>query len=74
MIDLHTHTLLSDGDLIPTELARRAEVQGFRALAMTDHVDTATVGVVVPLLAPLCNGASTRPKTSTQDDNRVRQP
>ena len=51
MIDLHTHTLLSDGDLIPTELARRAEVQGFRALAMTDHVDTATVGAVVPLLA-----------------------
>ncbi|MBE3069353.1 MAG: histidinol phosphate phosphatase domain-containing protein [Planctomycetes bacterium] len=50
MIDLHTHTLLSDGDLIPTELARRAEVLGFRALAMTDHVDTVLAETVVPLL------------------------
>jgi histidinol phosphatase-like PHP family hydrolase len=50
MIDLHTHTLLSDGELIPTELARRAEVQGFRALAMADHVDTVMVETVVPLL------------------------
>jgi histidinol phosphatase-like PHP family hydrolase len=50
MIDLHTHTLLSDGDLIPAELARRAEAQGFRALAMTDHVDTVLVETVVPLL------------------------
>ena len=51
MIDLHTHTLLSDGCLVPAELARRAEVLGFRALAMTDHVDTATVDTVVPQLA-----------------------
>jgi len=51
MIDLHTHTLLSDGDLIPTELVRRAEVQGFRALGLTDHVDTVMVEEVVPLLA-----------------------
>jgi len=50
MIDLHTHTLLSDGDLIPTELARRAEVLGFRALGLADHVDTALVDAVVPLL------------------------
>jgi len=47
MIDLHTHTTLSDGDLIPTELARRAEVLGFRALGMADHVDTALVDFVV---------------------------
>jgi putative hydrolase len=50
MIDLHTHTLLSDGDLIPTELARRAEVLGYRALGFADHVDTALVETVVPLL------------------------
>jgi len=50
MIDLHTHTLLSDGDLIPTELARRAEVIGYRALGFADHVDTALVETVVPLL------------------------
>ena len=35
MIDLHTHTLLSDGELIPTELVRRVEVLGYRAIALT---------------------------------------
>ena len=25
MIDLHTHTLFSDGELLPSELVRRAE-------------------------------------------------
>jgi histidinol phosphatase-like PHP family hydrolase len=39
MIDFHTHTLLSDGALVPSELARRARVAGYRAIAMTDHVD-----------------------------------
>jgi len=51
MIDFHTHTVLSDGELIPTELARRAEVLGFRALGISDHVDTGLVDVVVPVLA-----------------------
>jgi putative hydrolase len=51
MIDLHTHTVLSDGELIPTELARRAEVLGFRALGIADHVDTMLVETVVPALA-----------------------
>ena len=39
MIDLHTHTIFSDGELIPSELVRRAEALGYRALAVTDHVD-----------------------------------
>jgi len=50
MIDLHTHTLLSDGELIPTELARVAEVCGYRVLGFADHVDTALADHVVPLL------------------------
>jgi putative hydrolase len=36
-IELHSHTLLSDGELIPIELARRAAVKGHKALAITDH-------------------------------------
>lgn len=36
-IELHSHTLLSDGELIPIELARRAVVKGHEALAITDH-------------------------------------
>lgn len=39
MIDLHTHTTFSDGELIPAELARRAAKAGYRAIAMTDHCD-----------------------------------
>jgi len=50
MIDLHTHTLLSDGVLIPTELARRAEAKGYRVLGIADHVDTALADHVVPML------------------------
>jgi putative hydrolase len=36
-IDLHTHTLISDGELLPMELARRAVVKGHKAIAFTDH-------------------------------------
>ena len=39
MIDLHTHSTFSDGELIPSELVRRAVVQGYTALAITDHAD-----------------------------------
>ncbi|WP_285905904.1 histidinol phosphate phosphatase domain-containing protein [Pseudodesulfovibrio pelocollis] len=43
MIDLHTHTVFSDGELIPAELVRRAEVIGYKALCMTDHADESTL-------------------------------
>jgi putative hydrolase len=43
MIDLHTHTLFSDGELVPAELARRADKLGYRWLAITDHVDGSTL-------------------------------
>ena len=46
MIDLHTHTLYSDGELIPAELWRRAQVKGYRYLAITDHVDASNFEVV----------------------------
>ncbi len=39
MVDLHTHTLLSDGELLPSELARRAEEKGYDFIGITDHVD-----------------------------------
>lgn len=39
MIDLHTHSTFSDGELIPSELVRRAVFHGYKALAITDHVD-----------------------------------
>jgi histidinol phosphatase-like PHP family hydrolase len=50
MVDLHTHTTLSDGGLCPAELIRRAEVVGYKFMAITDHVDIATVETIVPQL------------------------
>jgi histidinol phosphatase-like PHP family hydrolase len=51
MIDLHMHTVFSDGVLIPFELARRAEAKGLTGMAFTDHVDPSNVDFVVPRLA-----------------------
>jgi histidinol phosphatase-like PHP family hydrolase len=50
MIDLHTHSLLSDGLLLPSELARRAEEKGYVAMAITDHVDWSNFERVVSSL------------------------
>lgn len=47
MIDLHTHSLLSDGDLLPSELVRRAEAMGYKAIAITDHSDASNLDFVI---------------------------
>jgi len=47
MIDLHTHTVFSDGELIPAELVRRAEVIGYKGICLTDHADEATLYHIV---------------------------
>ena len=43
MYDFHTHTILSDGELLPTELLRRLKVIGYSAVAITDHVDRSNI-------------------------------
>jgi len=48
MIDFHTHTIFSDGDLLPSELVRRALVNGYEAIAITDHVDSSNIDFVLP--------------------------
>ncbi|MCX5692837.1 MAG: histidinol phosphate phosphatase domain-containing protein [Candidatus Omnitrophica bacterium] len=55
MIDLHTHTLLSDGELLPTELARRAQEKGYKVIGMTDHVDSSNIDFVIPRIINACN-------------------
>lgn len=47
MIDFHTHTYLSDGDLGPSELVRRAHVKGYRVIGLTDHVDGSNLEAVL---------------------------
>lgn len=48
MIDLHTHSIFSDGELIPYELVRRAEEKGYRYIAITDHLDFSNMDFVIP--------------------------
>jgi putative hydrolase len=48
MIDLHTHSLFSDGELLPAELIRRAVAAGYKAIAITDHIDQSNIETVVP--------------------------
>ena len=45
--DLHTHSIFSDGELIPAELVRTAKVTGHKVIAITDHVDMTNVEFVV---------------------------
>lgn len=53
MIDLHTHSFLSDGELLPSELARRAKVKGYRIIGITDHVDITNIERVVSAMVKL---------------------
>lgn len=55
MIDLHTHSLFSDGVLLPSELARRYEVMGYDAVAITDHVDSSNIQSVIPQIIAACD-------------------
>ena len=50
LYDLHTHTILSDGEMIPIELIRRMAVTGYTTVAITDHVDASNTQSVVSSL------------------------
>lgn len=54
MIDLHTHSIFSDGVLVPAELVQRARAKGVTAIAITDHIDHSNVAIVVPALVRFC--------------------
>jgi len=54
VIDLHTHSIFSDGELIPAELVRRAKVKGYRAIAITDHGDASNIDFIIPRIARIC--------------------
>ena len=53
MFDFHTHSLFSDGELIPSELVRRAVFNGYEAIAITDHVDFTNIEHVLGSLKNL---------------------
>lgn len=49
-VDFHSHTIFSDGILLPAALIREAEIRGHSALAITDHVDASNIKEVVTAL------------------------
>lgn len=46
-IDLHMHSIFSDGELLPSEIARRAIVLGHQSIAITDHIDYSNVEDII---------------------------
>jgi len=54
MIDLHTHSLFSDGVLVPSELVRRAAMKGYEVIAITDHADASNLDFTIPRIAAAC--------------------
>jgi histidinol phosphatase-like PHP family hydrolase len=58
LYDFHTHTFLSDGVLSPVELVRRAAVNGYTAIAVTDHVGLGDQERVLEILVRECEMAT----------------
>jgi len=55
--DFHTHTSMSDGELLPMELIRRAAALDHRAVALTDHASFSNLDWIVQSLAADCKKA-----------------
>lgn len=47
LYDFHTHTILSDGELICSEQIRHAQIHGYTAIAISDHVDESNIDFVL---------------------------
>lgn len=54
MYNLHCHTLLSDGVLLPSEVAVRYMVAGYRVIAITDHADYSNIEDMVRGVVEFC--------------------
>lgn len=55
--DFHTHTIFSDGELLPMELIRRAGAADHRAIAITDHASFSNMECVIQSVARDCKKA-----------------
>ncbi|MDD2680132.1 MAG: histidinol phosphate phosphatase domain-containing protein [Candidatus Omnitrophica bacterium] len=52
--NLHTHTLLSDGQLLPSEVAVRYMAAGYKAIAITDHTDYSNIKSMAKAVLEFC--------------------
>jgi len=53
MIDLHVHSIFSDGELIPSEIVRRMAELGNEGVAITDHADFSNISWIMKNLRKL---------------------
>ncbi len=63
MIDLHTHSLFSDGELVPAEHLRRVEILGYQAIAITDHADSSNLDWIIPRIVRVAEDLNRYAKT-----------
>ncbi|UCC67113.1 MAG: histidinol phosphate phosphatase domain-containing protein [Armatimonadota bacterium] len=54
LFDFHTHTIHSDGSLLPIELIRRAIARGHQGIAITDHASPANLASVLEKVIADC--------------------
>ena len=64
--DFHTHSMLSDGELLPAELAQRYSCKGYQAVAIADHIDNSNVDAVVPAVVKAAEVWNAAPDTVIQ--------
>ncbi|HEU17208.1 MAG TPA: histidinol phosphate phosphatase domain-containing protein [Methanolinea sp.] len=58
MYDLHTHTTMSDGEMLPMELIRRMAVLGYDTVAVTDHADSSNLESLLAALPEVRESAN----------------
>jgi putative hydrolase len=54
MYNLHAHTFLSDGDLLPSEVAVRYQDKGYLVIAITDHADYSNIKQIAKAIVEFC--------------------
>lgn len=55
LYDFHMHTFFSDGELLPMELIRRAQVKNYTAMAITDHASASNIEELVEKVTRDCD-------------------
>lgn len=54
MFNLHSHTFLSDGELLPSEVAVRYQAAGYKGIAITDHADYSNIKSITKAIVEFC--------------------
>ena len=54
MYNLHAHTFLSDGDLLPSEVAVRYQDKGYQVISITDHADYSNIKQISQAVVEFC--------------------